>query len=139
MNIAQLQSRVSNLTEDVSNLNQINQEQEQALTAQSDMMNEGYIKIGTKKELQSIGLLSKGGLFSKKKLNISNLDPNVFEKIDIREFHTLTINGKSPKILTQIPETSYQITKNSDGTSTLTISDPTLFWSVSNFLIIQCK
>lgn len=137
--IVKLKSHVSALSENVMALNEQTQEQEAALTAQSDMMNEGYVKAGTKKELQKLGLLSGSGLFAKKKLDVSNLNTDYFEKIDMRTFQELRIEGKNPKILTPIPESSYQIDKNDDGTCTLKVLDPTLFWSVSNFLVIQYK
>lgn len=137
--IAQLRSHVSALSEDVSNLQQKSQEQEEALTVQSDMLNEGYVKAGTKKELQAAGLLSSSGLFGKKKLDVSNLNPEQFTKIDIREFQELKIAGKKPKILTQMPESSYRFDSHSDGTTTLVITDPLKFWGISNFLVIEYK
>lgn len=137
--IAQLRSHVSALSEDVSNLQQKSQEQEEALTVQSDMLNEGYVKAGTKKELQAAGLLSSSGLFGKKKLDVSNLNPEQFTKIDIREFQELKIAGKKPKILTQMPESSYRFDSHSDGTTTLVITGPLKFWGISNFLVIEYK
>ena len=130
-NIAQLQSQVSALNEKT-------QEQETIMTVQSDMMNEGYVKIGTKKELQRDGILTRAGLF-KKKLDVSNFNPEFFTKVDIRTFLELKIEGKKPEIITQMPESSYQMDENEDGTYTLRILDPTSFWSVSNYLVIQYK
>lgn len=130
-NIAQLQSRVSALNEKT-------QEQETIMTVQSDMMNEGYVRIGTRKELQKDGIISRAGLF-KKKLNVSNFNAELFTKIDIRTFLELRIEGKNPEVITQMPASSYQIEENEDGTYTLRILDPTLFWSVSNYLVIQYK
>ena len=130
-NIALLESRVSALNEKT-------QEQETIMTVQSDMMNEGYVRLGTKKELQRDGILTRAGLF-KKKLDVSNFNPELFTKVDIRTFLELTIEGKNPEVITQMPESSYQIEENEDDTYTLRILDPTLFWSVSNYLVIQYK
>ena len=130
-NIAQLQSQVSALNEKT-------QEQETIMTVQSDMMNEGYVRLGTKKELQRDGILTRAGLF-KKKLDVSNFNPEFFTKVDIRTFLELKIEGKKPEIITQMPESSYQMDENEDGTYTLRILDPTSFWSVSNYLVIQYK
>lgn len=130
-NIAQLESRVSALSEKT-------QEQETIMTVQSDMMNEGYVRLGTKKELQRDGILTRAGLF-KKKLDVSNFNPELFTKIDIRTFLELKIEGKKPEIITQMPASSYQMDENEDGTYTLRILDPTSFWSVSNYLVIQYK
>ena len=130
-NIAQLESRVSEKKKKT-------QEQETIMTVQSDMMNEGYVRLGTKKELQRDGILTRAGLF-KKKLDVSNFNPELFTKIDIRTFLELKIEGKKPEIITQMPASSYQMDENEDGTYTLRILDPTSFWSVSNYLVIQYK
>ena len=49
----------------------------------------------------------------------------------------IPLNSSSPKILTQMPTSSYKIEKKSKNQSTLYILDANAFWSVSNFLIIQ--
>lgn len=137
VNIANLKQHVSELNSNIEGLSQKAQEQEAALTEQTNIINEGYVKVGTKKELKNAGLLSGSGLFSKKKLNVANLDASLFQKIDMRQFESIRINGKNPKVLTHMPATSYTIENNGDGTSTLRIIDPAAFWSVSSFLVIQ--
>ena len=109
----------------------------QALETQSDMLNECYVKVGTKKELKDVGLLISKGLFSKKKVDNSNLNKDLFMKVDIRNFLELSIPAKKIKIMTpEPPATSYLIKKTSSGV-VLQIQDPTAFWNVSNYLIIQ--
>ncbi len=133
---------VEQLTQKVSSLSQINTEQEsqiaeqeEVMKAQDEALNEGYIKIGTKKELKSSGLLSSGFL-KKTKVDYSKIDLESFRKIDIREVQNITIPSKSPKLLTPVPSDSYTMKQNGDQTE-LVITDATRFWSVSNFLIIQ--
>lgn len=109
----------------------------EALKTQDEVLNECYVKIGTKKELQQAGLL-KGGLLSKKKINYQNVNKSDFEKVDIRRFTSVHLASSKPKILTPLPNSnSYHFEKNGDGTITLFIDDPAAFWSVSNYLIIQ--
>jgi hypothetical protein len=55
----------------------------------------------------------------------------------MRGLEKLTIESKNPKLITEKPASSYTLTKNDDGTTTLEIKDPQMFWSVSPFLIIQ--
>lgn len=128
--IARLQSRISTLNENVEKLDKKNQIQQQALVTQSDMMNECYMKIGTKKQLKQAGIING------KKLNASGLTPDKFVRVDIRHLRELQLKSKKPKILTTMPQSSYSIVRNSDGTSLLTINDPTTFWSSSNYLVI---
>ena len=133
----QLSQRIGKLTQQTSEQADRIAQQEEVMQAQDQILNEGYIKMGTKKELKEAGLLS-GGFLKKTKVNYSNINLDLFQKIDIREVTNITIPSKSPKILTNIPAGSY--TLQQEGQSTiLVISDPTSFWSVSNFLIIQTK
>lgn len=135
--ITKLNQYVSALTRNVTNLSERNKEQEEALIAQDQIINECYVVIGTKKDLQDAGILSSSNLFKKKQLKVSNFNPEVFHKVDIRTFTEQMIEGKNPKILTQMPENSYTFDKLEKDTYILKIIDPTLFWSVSNYLVIQ--
>lgn len=137
VSISQLQGRINSLNESNSNLAQKVEKQTEALSIQTDKINEGYVKIGTAKELKAQGILS-GGFLKKKQINVNTLQQEKFMKVDIRRFTEIPINSSSPKILSQMPASSYRIEKNGN-TSTLYVTDPKSFWSVSNFLIIQTK
>ena len=109
----------------------------QALAKQDEIINECYIKIGTKKQLVASGLL-KGGFLQKKKVKYEDVDKSKFNAVDIRKFREVTLKSNNPKILTPQPSnSSFHFEENGDGTCTLVITNPTQFWSVSNFLIIQ--
>ena len=114
---------------------QLIDEQEKLITSQDQVMNVGFVKMGTKSELKQLGLISGGGL-KKKKVEYSNVEQDLFDRVDIRDLHKLDIPGKNPQILTPMPEESYKLEKNGENT-VLRILAPDRFWSVSNFLIIQ--
>ena len=137
VNIAHLQSTVASLNESKSQLERKVERQVQALSTQTEMLNEAYVMIDTKKALADRGVISSG-LLKKTKVNYHALQKSQFKKVDIRSYTEVQINSGNPKILTQMPASSYRIVKNG-ATSTLYISDPTAFWSVSNYLIIQTK
>ena len=137
ISVEQLTARVGTLTQKTSEQATQIAQQEEVMQAQDQALNEGYIKMGTKKELKEAGLLSDGFL-KKTKVDYSNINLNLFQKIDIREVTSITIPSKSPKIMTNVPAGSYTLQKEGQNTI-LVISDPTTFWSVSNFLIIQTK
>lgn len=128
-NVAQLNTRISTLEED-------SRAKDEVIETQTNLLNEAYVCIGTKKMLKNAGIL-KSGFLKKAKLNMSQVDPSVFTKIDIRKQTSFKIAGKKPRILTQAPAGSYKITDNGDGTSTLTITDPARFWSISNYLVVR--
>ena len=129
-------AKISELRNEVDALN-ITQSMLQAENvAKENQLNEAFYIVAPKKELKNLGLLS-GGLLSKKRANYSNIDNSVFKKVDVRVFNTLVINSKSPKLLTEKPASSYTLTKNDDGTSTLTITNSKDFWGASPYLIIM--
>lgn len=132
VDIRNLRRTITSMESDMSNLHQQNRAQEEILIAQNDMMNEAYFLMGTKKELVSWGAMT-GGKAS------SNPDLNNFIKVDIRYFTELQIPSSRPKILTSMPAESYTMEKNSDGTTTLLISDPAEFWKASKILTIQLR
>ena len=136
VNITQLQKKVTALTEDNTQLNQRVETQVQALKTQTEIINEGFVKIGTKKELSDLGIIT-GGFLKKRKVNPNAIQQGQFMRVDIRYFKEIPLNSGDPKILTQMPTSSYRITKTEKNKSVLSILDPTAFWSVSNYLIIQ--
>ena len=108
-----------------------------ALSKQDDVINDCYVRIGTKKQLSAAGLL-KGGFLQKKKVNYEDVDKSKFNAVDIRKFREITLKSNNPKILTPQPSNrSFHFEESGDGSCTLVITNPTLFWSVSNYLIIQ--
>lgn len=135
--IANLKKDVEQLNTHVSELQETNKAQEEAIEAQSDMMNEGYVLIGDKNKLKTAGVLTGGSLFKKSKLDMSKMNTSAFQKIDIRKVTSFSIPGKKAEILSQAPKNSYQIKDNGNGTSTLTITEPGDFWSISNYLVIK--
>lgn len=135
VNITHLNDMVASMSDKNSKLEEKVEKQVKALAVQSEIINEAYVIIDTKKSLSSKGIVS-GGLFKKTKVNYNTIQKTHFRKVDIREFTEVVINSKKPKVLTPMPPSSYRIETNG-STSTLYISDPTAFWSVSNYLVIM--
>lgn len=145
--IRQLRTEVSNQRTDIARLRttlgemqtrtevaeQKNTVLTKAVATQDEIINECYMKIGTKKQLKAAGLL-KG----RKLVNYENVSKKGFTAVDIRRTRSVRIKTDDPKILSPMPNShSFHFENNGDGTCTLNITDPTTFWSVSNFLIIQ--
>ena len=138
VDIAQLRNRVTKLSDDNDKLNETINRQAQALVTQNEIINEGYVMIGTKKELVNAGVISSGFL-KKTKINFNSLSKDKFKTIDIRKVTEITIESAKPKILSQMPSSSYEIIKEGKDKTVLRIIDATTFWSVSNYLIIQTR
>lgn len=136
VDISQLQRRVSALTEDNTKLSNKVEAQVSAINVQSEIINEGYLKIGTKKTLSDLGIIS-GGFLKKKKVNPNAIQQGQFMRVDIRTFKEIPLKSANPKILTQMPSSSYKIEETGKNQSVLHILDANAFWSISNYLIIQ--
>lgn len=135
--ITQLRASLSDMRTKANNAEQKTKVLTKALSKQDEVINECYVKIGTKKQLSAAGLL-KGGFLQKKKVNYEDVDKSKFNAVDIRKFREIPLHSSNPKILTPQPSNrSFLFEESGDGNCTLVITNPTLFWSVSNFLIIQ--
>lgn len=147
IDINKLGIQVANLTDTVNivkNENVTQQQtiarQEQNISEQDKQLHEVYYIIGTKDELVAAGVVTKqGGLFKKSKVNFAGMDKNMLKKGDIRKLKSITIPSKNFKILGDVPEVSYSLTRG-ETASSLTINDPDKFWSSNNrILVIQVK
>ena len=137
--ISKLNTQINNLKSDItakeSNidyLQQVSDQQKSIMTAQDEILNEGYYLVKSRKELTAMGIKTSN-------ISQSNINLDKFTKIDIRYFNELNIKSSKVKILTQIPATSYELVINTDGTTTLKILSAADFWQFSNILIIQTR
>lgn len=134
---AQLTNKNDSLINKNDSLSNVVIIQRDGLIKQDSLLNKGYYIIGSKTELKNAGVLT-GDILRRKKLNRSNFGDAGFTEVDVRDFTDITINSKRVEILTEHPKGSY--TKESNGKETkIVIKDPTSFWKVSNYLVIQTK
>lgn len=138
VNIANLQRKVRSLSDSNTELTSKVESQSTALAAQAEMINECYVKIGNKKTLSTMGIITSG-LLKKTKINPNAINQSQFTKVDIRYFTEVPLQSSKPVILTQMPSSSYKIEKTGKNSSILYIVDPTAFWSLSNYLVILLK
>ena len=141
---------VLELRQNVSSLNVITQSQrsqiadqeetiisQEEIDAQQDMLlHQGFVLVATKKELKDMGIRTGGNLFKKSKTNLSNLPTGRFKEVDIRNFNQLKISGKKVSLISPAPASSYSLVQEDSGYR-LIINDPSSFWSISNYLVIQ--
>lgn len=107
---------------------------DQIASKQDELLNTAWYVYGTKSELKERRILADGDV-----LKTSDFDADYFTKIDIRNTIVIPLNSKSVKILTTHPEDSYTLIKGSNGEYTLRIKDPSIFWSVSKYLVVRVK
>lgn len=140
LNILQLRTHVTNLKDTVATVQNENTEQKAQIARQDTSLNEVYYVIGTKEQLINAGVVSKTGTIIKKtRINFASIDKSVLTKADRRDLKSININGKSPKILSEVPKGSYSLQKDGNS-SVLTINDSDKFWSANNkILVIRVK
>lgn len=136
---------INRLKENVATLQQRNEmqaglivSQQETIINQTAKIQTAYLKMGTKKELKDLGLLTGGNLFKKSKVDFTKIDKSLFKAINKAETTKIEIPAKEAKLLTPQPSDSYRIDKVYKN-NVLTITNPEKFWDVSDFVIIQVE
>ena len=123
---------INSQTTTISELSQRTQRQSEALARQDAILNNGYVLIGTKEDLKRKGILRNGKIVAD-----ASLDRSKFAKVDIRNWREISFTAKRPRILTTMPSSSYEITTAGNHNFTLTVKNPSDFWRISSYLVIQ--
>ncbi len=132
--IAELDDAVSGLNQDVNDLTAQNEAKAATVASQDKALNAAWFVFGTKSELKDQNILQKGDV-----LKNSNFNKDYFTQIDIRTDKEIKLYSKKAELLTTHPAGSYEMVKDAKGQLVLKITNPTQFWSVSRYLVIQVK
>ncbi len=135
--VSTLNEVVSNLKNEVSNLNVSNTELSGKVAAQDKELYTAYYIVGSKDELIDAGVMTKGGLFKSAKVSYQS-EKDVFVKIDYREVSSINTNAKKVKIMSVHPKGTYAL-EQVDGVVILNISHPDEFWEQTKYLVIQAQ
>lgn len=136
--VAELSESVENLNANIDNLNVQNTKQQATISQQDVALNTVYYIVATAEKLAANHMINQGGLFSSDQVT-GDIDMSMMTVADKRDLKMLPLNSRKAKILTNHPESSYQLTKDDDKNLSLVIVDPNAFWSISNYLIISIK
>jgi len=134
--IAELNTQVEQGQQDLATETEAREKAQAETMAAEAEANRVYYAIGTSKELKQNGLLEKKFLGATKVLK-GDFNQNYFTASDKRSLTTINTGGKKVKIWGNIPEESYEILDNANGTKSIHITNQTLFWSRTPYLIIQ--
>lgn len=132
--IAEQSEQISTLNSNVNDLSQQNEEKARTVAEQDKELNTAYYVFGTKKELRDQRILQKNDV-----LKSNDFNKDYFTRIDLRVTKTIKLYSKSAKLMTNHPEGSYLLEKDSQGQYVLRITNPRTFWSVSKYLVITVK
>lgn len=98
-------------------------------------LNKCFYAIGSRKELKKNKILESGFL-KKTKIMQGDFDASFFSSADKRTLKTINLHSKKAKILTNHPSNSFAI-EDVNGMKVLKITNPTTFWNLSNYLVVQ--
>ena len=136
--VEDLNKNVQDLSENINNLNAQNAEQQATIQRQDATLHTVYYMVAPISTLEGLGLAERGGLFSKDKAAV-DINKNAMISADKRDLRVIPLNTKKATILTNHPESSYQLTTDDDKMLSLEIVDAEAFWNISNYLIISIK
>lgn len=132
--IAELDEAVVDLNRNVDELSAENEVKTKTVEAQDKALNMAWYVFGTKSELKDQKILKRGEVLKDNEFN-----KEYFTQIDIRKDKEIKLYSKRADLLTTHPEGSYVLEKDDKGQLTLKVTDPTTFWSVSRYLVIQVR
>ncbi len=126
--------QITELNENVTNLTAENKTKAETVASQDKELNTAWFVFGTKSELKEQKILAKGDV-----LKSGDFNKDYFTQIDIRYDKEIKLYSKNAKVLTTHPAGSYTLEKDSNGQYEIRITNPTKFWSVSKYLVVQVK
>lgn len=132
--IAELDEAVVDLHRNVDELSAENEVKTKTVEAQDKALNMAWYVFGTKSELKDQKILKRGEVLKDNEFN-----KDYFTQIDIRKDKEIKLYSKRADLLTTHPQGSYVLEKDDKGQLTLKVTDPTAFWSVSRYLVIQVR
>lgn len=134
--IVQLDNQVDSLNSTVSDVTKERDMAQNEAINQANIANECYYAIGTKKELKEHNIVESGFL-RKTKVMPEDFDKSYFVKADQRTLRTIPLHAKKAKVVSSAqPTNSYEIV-DQNGQKVLRITNPSAFWGVSNYVVIQ--
>ena len=135
--ITQLGTTVDVLGKNVEELSSQNVEKQTKIQEQDVAIHSAWYAIGSKKELKDNKIITSDGLFSAQKVLQTDFNKSYFVKVDARNAKSIPLYSTSKaKILTTHPKASYTLEKENDN-YVLIITDPSTFWSISKYLVIE--
>jgi len=135
--LVQKNIKIDELTTTVSDQSKNIADQQTTIKGQDTDMNTVWYCVATAKQLKEAKIVSGGGLFQAKTVMESDFNQKSFTKVDLRSISTIATNSTNVKILSSHPLNSYILETGADKNITIKITNPSKFWSVSKYLVVQ--
>lgn len=107
-----------------------------------DQMNTVFYAVGTEKELETNGVITRsGGVLGLGRTaslnNAATMDH--FKMADARETTRIPLQGEKVDLVTEHPKGSYEIVQQNERLAYLEIKDPEAFWRLSHYMVAEVK
>jgi len=135
--ITELNTTVDTQTKNIAEQQNVMEQQKSTLKAQDTDLNTVWYCVATSKKLIEAKVITTGGLFQSKKVMNIEFDKSAFTQVDLRNISSIPTNSKKAKILSLHPANSYNLVTGADKKITIVITNPSKFWSVSKYLVVQ--
>jgi len=113
------------------------EKQQTTINEQISENNTAWYCIATSKQLKASKIVIDAGLFQSQKVMKNDFDKSAFTKVDLRNVSLIATNSTSMQILSSHPQSSYRLVTGSDKKITISITNPSSFWSVSKYLVVK--
>jgi len=128
--IQELDQLVLELNSNVEGLQGNLSQKDEQLSSQDKQLNKVFYVFGTRKELKEQEIFTRNGLLEE------GFNKSYFLEADSRTLTEISLYSKKAKLMTNHPVSSYVLEKINDYL-VLKITDPTKFWEISRYLVIE--
>lgn len=135
--ITELNTTVDVQSKNITEQQNVMDQQKSTIKGQDTDLNTVWYCVASSKKLKDSKIVSNTGLFQTKKVMATEFDKTAFSPVDLRNISSIPTNSKSIKIITTHPKGSYNLVTGTDKKITIEITDPSRFWSVSKYLVVQ--
>ena len=135
--ITELNTTVDNQIRSIAEQQNVMEQQKSTIKGQDANLNMVWYCVATSKKLMESKIISAGGLFQSKKVMTNEFNHAAFTQVDLRDISSIPTNSKSIKIISSHPQNSYNMVTTTDKNITIVITNPSKFWSVSKYLVVQ--
>jgi len=135
--IDELSATVTDQSKNIAEQQNVLEQQKSTIKEQDTNINTVWYCVASSKKLKEAKVISAGGLFQSKKVLNKEFDNTAFIQVDLRTISSIPTNSKKVKILSLHPQNSYKMVTGADKNITIQITNPTKFWSVSKYLVVQ--
>lgn len=135
--IGELTTTVNQQSQNIAQQQSTINQQQTTIKGQDTDLNTVWYYVATFKQLKETKVLTNTGLFQSRKLMAADFDKSAFTKADLRTLTSIPTDSRNIKILSSHPQDSYTLDKGTDNKITIKITNPSRFWSVSKYLVVQ--